>query len=265
MKYNRIACVLIIHVILMGCQVQNNDVVRDCIGLSKHIRHMRWTPDTIAVNTKYCGWTADSIRVYESITGFPTVLDKTFFFTENDRNALEINGLMRKRFGWLNMIFNRNKILFTAQMTQGERRAMLYIHKDNFADSILITQSVEMLGSSVNERRYIDLWPNSMEVNAGGGKVEATTKGSEWWIDRIVFSDNVSGNERTYIPTKKQTKRWRTARKRVVSIRYVTVRSEGKEVEIHVAPNKTGKRRDFIIFLACEEKETMASFYGRQE
>ena len=51
MKYNRIACVLIIHVILMGCQVQNNDVVRDCIGLSKHIRHMRWTPDTIAVNT----------------------------------------------------------------------------------------------------------------------------------------------------------------------------------------------------------------------
>lgn len=270
------AMILIATACSTGVSVSNEDT----IGLSKHIRYMRYTPDTAVVTTMYTGWTVDSIRITDKRMYRKDTFRKTFNITGFAPGSYNDSLPFKKTCGWLTIECTERVMTFTAPTTSSEcdedRHALVFLHKDKFRDSIKIIQSGEWIGGivSANDKNkekyshdYIDLWPNSMRGYANGGKKEFTTKGTDWWIAKIEFyNGDTSKEDWTYIPSEKEIARWRNGIgfKRSAKVRYVTITNEGKELEVSVKPNRTDKRRRFNIFLACNENSCPTTLYGEQ-
>ncbi len=271
---------MVMILIATACSTAVRVSDKDTIGLSKHLRHMRDTPDTAVVTTMYTGWTVDSIKI----------TDKRMYRKDTFRRTFKVNNFaagsyndslpFKKICGWLTIECTTRRMTFTAPSTSSEcdeeREALVFLHKEGFRDSIRIIQSGELIGGIVSAKDknanrkpydYIDLWPNSMRGYADGGKKEFTTKGTDWWIDKIVFNNGNTGEkEWTYIPTKKEIARWRrdVGLRRSVKIRFVTITNEGKELEVSISPNKTGKKRRFDIYLASHDTLIFPTLYGEQ-
>ncbi|MDO4310998.1 MAG: hypothetical protein Q4C43_09835 [Prevotella sp.] len=111
------------------------------IGLSAHSVYMRIGIDTMVVTTRYGGWMIDSVRVYEDISG-SRLLDKTFCLSEKDKKRMECDHAVKQRYGWLTIVTGKRMIRTIASRTlmANERKAVIYLHKGMYADSIRVEQ-----------------------------------------------------------------------------------------------------------------------------
>ena len=230
--------------------------VNDNIGLAFHERHLRGCNDTLTVTTRYDGWTVDSIMAYErtySSQVYP-VGARMFYLSRKDKRRIAKGKPFEKPFRWLALKTERQKLAFAATPTsRDDRMATVYLHKDDYRDSIIVTKGTMPVGvPSINFVGPIDLYPKSCIFPAGGGIFDVTTKRTTWWVESISVS--TSNDYPTDIRTfSQEEKDDRVARQECeAEFEWVRLENKGKEIKITVQPNTTGKNRYFHIALKCK-------------
>ncbi len=245
----------------------DNGHIDDIIGLSRHVRHLRDNSDTTVVTTRYGGWQIDSIAVYEEryYLPRPKIVRFVHSISKADKRKMAKNGYFENRHLWLTTEVKGNELTFMAPTTdmQDDREAIIYLSKGDYTDSIKIIQSAILLGKKHNVFSPISIWPHWLNAPVNGAKTEATTRGTTWWIEKIVFYRSEYGleSEECIFSDSDKEKRLRTQRCDT-TVRYVTIKSVGKDIDISVSPNKTGRRRRFMIVLRCDN--SCSYFNGEQ-
>lgn len=233
--------------------------IKDVIGLSRRMLYMRDNSDTIAVTARYGGWLIDSIAVYEerNYLPHPKIVRFVYGLSKADKRKIVTRRCFEKRHLWLTTEVKGNELTFISPMTDmhDDRKAIIYLSKGDYTDSIKIIQSGFLLGKKNNVYSPIDIWPHVLEAPASGGKTEATTRGTTWWIEKIVFYRDIkgTGKDEFIFSDSDKEKRLRTQRCDT-TVRYVTIKNEGKNIDISVSANKTGRRRCFMIVLRCNNR-----------
>lgn len=247
------------------------------IGLSSRQRHLRGFNDTLTVTVNSKGWTIDSIRTFQETNKSIKTDSGTFripfetkmhYLSKRDKRIIEKGNPFEGEFGWLALSVNDNSIAFTstALYFSNRRNATIYLHKGNYADSIYVSKGGQPIGAPLEYVLPIDLHPCDWTFPASGDTLEATTKGTTWWIKEIGIKDEKYNGVRAFRPAwRDDTPKWKE------TIEWITVETEGKEVKIIISPNTTGKRREFFIELKCnysedgQYKNYSEHFRGKQE
>lgn len=241
------------------------------IGLSHHVRYLRWKADTSIVATRHSGWTMDSVRTYERADYMTRAQRVVYRFSAAERDTISSGADFRKSVAWMTIESGGGEITFMATSRFGdgesERHCVLYLSNGDFSDSVKVIQSGMLIGGPTfswgkeleawMERRDkwdpIDLCPVSMSCPASGGTMEATTKGTTWYVSKI--ETGVGGSPEAYseYTTTQEERAKRVASQSCrMTFGWVTVENKGREVRISAAPNATGKARRFRVILACE-------------
>ena len=229
----------------------------DNIGLAFHERHLRGCNDTLTVTTRYDGWTVDSIMAYEKTyeSQVYPIGASMFYLSRKDKRRIAKGMPFEKPFRWLILKTERQKLAFAATPTSWlDRRAMVYLHKGDYKDSIIVTKgTIPVPVPSIDFVGPIDLYPESCIFPAGGGIFDVTTKRTTWWVESISVSTNYDypTDVRTFSQEEKDD---RVARQECeAEFEWVRLENKGKEIKMTVQPNTTGKscyfRCNYSIYL----------------
>lgn len=245
--------------------------MNDNIGLSSHERHLRGTKDTLTVTTRHEGWTVDSVMAYErSSPAYKYPFEyQTFYLSKKERRRIAKGKSFEKSFRWLILKTEKQKLTLTATRPWSKRMAMIYLHKGDYADSLMVTQDSFQMWNFVTP---IDLYPDDCVFPASGGILEATTRRTTWWIDEIfVYNDKHSEINKRIFSQKEKDERVAN-QECLIDFDWIRLENKGKELKIVVEPNNTGKKRYFSITLKCKyldnkgkEQIYIDTFKGKQE
>lgn len=263
---------LLFLIYMLSC-LAGNAQDDDAIGLSKHALRMRGMIDTLTVTARHCGWTIDSVSVFEKQFGYRKPFRHSVYYTSRrERRRIARGKPFEGTFGWLIVRTEAKGLTFSSTIPQEPRTATVYLHKGDFVDTVWLSQPPMPIGyPSVYYVDPIDLYPNSRVFPADGGSIEATTRGTTWWIDEIVIIGDDTTEAKVFCPSQKE-KEDRVARQACrTALEWITVENEGKDVKITVGPNTTGECREFEIILKCnymsggKTKVDTDTFYGSQD
>lgn len=155
--------------------------------------------------------------------------------------------LRREKFeavcGWLTVKCDNHRITLTATENAdvNVRTCEITVQAEGYSDVIKGTQAGWTTGGATN---YINLNPKEMKFGKDGGQSIATTEGPNWGIGVITIDENYTTIENS------EYMKCYTEGIFDKTISWLTVRRDGLNLIITVAPNDTGKERKFCVSLS---------------